>query len=66
MVDKGECLEHCDGVIMDAVRLTTERDEQESRNFIADYENYKYNGISLPDTMKGDNTLQLHILKNYF
>ena len=56
--DVDECLEHCDGVIMDAVKLTSERDQEELEQFIADYEKYKYNGIPLPDTMKGDNFKQ--------
>ena len=40
--DTGECLERCEGTIVDVTKLGTARDERVLASFATDYERYKH------------------------
>ena len=50
-----ECLEKCEGIIMEAVKTATIREEDVLAEFLADYENYKFpdgSNLSFPQSMR--------------
>ena len=55
-VPEEECLEKCDGIIMEAEKTATIREEDVLTEFLADYENYKFpdgSNLSFPQSMRG-------------
>ena len=55
-VPEEECLERCEGTIMEAARTEIIREEDVLAEFLTDYENYKFPhgpNLTLPQSMKG-------------
>ena len=55
-LDTDNCLEHCDGMIVDDVKLSSSLNEKELAEIISDYEKFKYPyfaNLTYPDEMKG-------------
>ena len=55
-VPEEECLEKCEGFIMEAEKTETIREEEVLAEFLTDYENYKFpdgSNISFPHSMRG-------------
>ena len=51
-----DCLENCQGIIMDVETLSSSRDEAGMAQFFADYERFKSpdsSNITFPNVMKG-------------
>ena len=55
--DTGDCLERCEGTIVDVTKLGSARKETVMDSFIRDYQRYKHplsENLSYPQTMKGN------------
>ena len=53
-MEEGDCVERCQGTIMDAVRFNSKRDMEGTRLFQNEYEEYKFPyNISYPSAMEG-------------
>ena len=55
-VSEEECLEKCEGVIMEAEKTGTIQEEDVPAEFLVDYENYKFpdgSNLSFPKSMRG-------------
>ena len=53
-VPEEECLEKCEGLIMEAEKTETIREEEVLAEFLTDYENYKFpdgSNLSFPQSM---------------
>ena len=54
-VVEADCLEQCEGTVVDVQRLDGVRDEEGMAKFIRDYERYKYpdwDNLTYPEGMK--------------
>ena len=54
-VGEADCLEQCEGTVVDVQRLDGVRDEEGMAKFIRDYERYKYpdwDNLTYPEGMK--------------
>ena len=54
-VGEADCLEQCEGTVMDVLKVNGERDLEGMAKFIEDYERYKYpdwDNITYPEGMK--------------
>ena len=54
-VGEADCLEQCEGTVMDVLKVDGERDLEGMAKFIEDYERYKYpdwDNITYPEGMK--------------
>ena len=54
-VGETDCLEQCEGTVMDVLKVNGERDLEGMAKFIEDYERYKYpdwDNITYPEGMK--------------
>ena len=55
-LDADDCLEHCDGLIVDVFKLSSSLNEKQLAEIISDYEMFKYPysaNLTYPDEMKG-------------
>ena len=41
-IDNKECIERCDGIIVDAINQNRPKDNSKIEQLLADYENYKF------------------------
>ena len=55
-IDADNCLEHCEGTIVDVVKLSSSLNKEALAEIISDYERFKYPysaNLTYPEEMKG-------------
>ena len=55
-IDGDDCLEHCEGTIVDVVKLSSSLNKEALAEIISDYERFKYPysaNLTYPEEMKG-------------
>ena len=57
-IDSNDCIERCDGIIVDAYKQNKQKDYSKIQNLLKDYENYKFpnnTDVPFPSSLKSKN-----------
>ena len=57
-IDSNDCIERCDGIIVDAYKQNKQKDYSKIQNLLKDYENYKFpnnTDVPFPSSLESKN-----------